>query len=160
MNKKNTAEPITRFENLLVGIDVSPWDAMYRAAIGFMIQPAASRIWGERPPAWAAIPVLLGILLTLRVIPAVFRRLLPFSPEVRAIWAERRQIAKRYDSYQWRKLFWFGVGLMVYTQVASRVPMSSATLSAACLLAGALGLARWRAAAPMINRKKPRIQPN
>jgi len=42
--------------------------------------------------------LFIGLLVALRVGPAVLRMVLPFSRETKDIWFRRRQIAKRYDS--------------------------------------------------------------
>ena len=54
---------------------------------------------------------LLAGLFLLRLVPAALRRLLPFSTETQDVWRERRRLGKRYDSYQWRKLLWIGLGI-------------------------------------------------
>lgn len=116
-------------------------------AIGFVTPSLTSVVWGEDPSDWALPGSLVGTLLMLRVVPAVVRKVVPFSAHVRAVWAGRRQIAKRYDSYQWRKLFWIGFGLVLYTAFSGQVSTSRAATSSLCLLAGGLGLARWRVVA-------------
>jgi hypothetical protein len=63
---------------------------------------------------------------------------------VRAVWAERRQMAKRFDSYQWQKLLWIGIGLTLRLAWSDRRPAALLALAVACLGAGALGLATWR----------------
>ena len=112
-----------------------------------MTLPAMSLLWDETRSGWLLIPLLLVILLMLRVVPAAIRRLAPFSDRARTIWVERRQIAKRYDSYQWQKLFWIGVGLALYTVFSHQYLFSRIVVLLACLLSGALGLARWRVVA-------------
>jgi hypothetical protein len=77
-------------------------------------------------------------------VPAILRKILPFSAAARTVWAERRQMAKRVDSYQWRKLFWIGMGLGLFTlQSGHRFP-ALLGLTFGCLAAGAIGLATWR----------------
>src|SRR5262249_57794993 len=80
------------------------------------------------------------------VAPAAVRALLPFSDAVQGRWFELRQLAKRYDSYQWQKLFWFGLGMVVYLAVPGRRLLSQAipVLAVVCIGAGAAGLATWR----------------
>lgn len=50
----------------------------------------------------------------LRLVPAVLRRIFPFSSEAKDLWFQRRNLGKRYDSYQWQKLFWLGLGMLPY----------------------------------------------
>lgn len=139
-----TLERVRPFEKLLVSIDAPPWDAVYRAAIGFAILPAMSRLWGEDRSGWGLVPFLLSVLLMLRVVPAVIRKLVPFSDAVQAVWAKRRQVAKRWDSYQWQKLLWIGSGLAFYAVLSGRFSTSRIVVGSICLVSGALGLARWR----------------
>src|SRR5262249_13078902 len=79
--------------------------AFYRVGSGYLIVPTWSYALGQGS-GWSLIVFFAGVLLALRVVPAVLRKVLPFDAEVRTIWADRRQMAKRVDSYQWRKLFW------------------------------------------------------
>ena len=146
--KTPTPQVLTPFEQLLIAIETSPWDAVQRVAVGFVMLPALQRLWRADPPGWALVPFLLAVLLMLRLVPAAIRGLLPFSDQVRRVWFERRQIAKRYDSYQWKKLFWIGLGLASYTALSGQFTPSRIAVSAICLLSGALGLARWRTVAP------------
>jgi hypothetical protein len=131
-------------EKLLVDVDTWPFDALYRVPIGFVTLPLMSCMWGDDHSGWALIPFLLGIFLMLRVVPAVARRAVPFSDAVRKVWTERRHLAKRYDSYQWQKLFWIGAGLVSYTVFSGHLSAARIVVSATCLLAGAVGLVRWR----------------
>ena len=66
---------------------------------------------------WMLVPFLLLVLLLLRVVLAVVRKVVPFSPELQEAWSERRRMAKLYDSYQWRKMLWIGAGLALYIAV-------------------------------------------
>ena len=150
--KNATRSEVPRpFEKLIVGMDSSPWGAVCRGTIGFLAIPATSWLWGGDRSGWMTVPLLLVILLMLRVVPALLRRLMPFSDTARGVWYERRQLAKRYDSYQWRKLFWIGVGFAFYSMISGRYMTSRIVVSAFCLLSGALGLAMWRAFAPRTN---------
>jgi hypothetical protein len=93
---------------------------------------------------WALVPFFLLVLLALRVVPAIVRRVLPFSEEARADWSRRRLLAKQFDSYQWRKLLWVGLGLAVSAVSTGQAGPVRTVLSLACLLAGGLGAVRWR----------------
>jgi hypothetical protein len=138
------SEQIRPHEGWLLRIDTFPWDGVYRTLVGFAIIPAMSRLHIDDHSAWVLLTFLLGALLALRLAPAVVRKLVPFSETMRRAWAERRQLAKRYDSYQWRKLFWIGIGLASYTVISSQFLASRVIVSSICLLSGALGVARWR----------------
>ncbi len=133
-------------ERLLVGLETRPWDLLYRAGIGFATLFLASRPWivSGSDSGWVLVPVLLAVLLALRVIPVVMRKLVPFSKSAQEVWVQRRTIAKRYDSYQWQKLFGFGIGLALYTVLSGQLSTARIAVSTACLLCGALGMIRWR----------------
>jgi hypothetical protein len=143
-------------ESLALKMDTPPWDAAYRIAIGFALLPLFSRVWGEELPVWALGANLLGALLLLRIIPAVLRKLIPVSDQARQTWAERRQIAKRYDSYQWRKLFWIGSGMAIYAASSGDLSAPNVVIALLCLCSGAVGLARWRIHS---SRMHPRTAP-
>lgn len=130
-------------ERMLVNLDQSPWHAVYRIAIGLTLIPAWNVVFGNDPTLWALLMSFLGILLSLRVLPAVIRRVLPFSADVRKAWAVRRERGKRYDSYQWQKLFWIGVGLAAYACFANEQRPSIRFLTMFCLMVGFGGLAAW-----------------
>jgi predicted small integral membrane protein len=151
MNKIAALEQMSPFEKLLVGVDTPPWDAVFRVVIGFTAIPMMSRAWRGDPSDWALVPFLLGVLLLLRLIPAVVRKLLPFSARVREAWFQQRRVAKRYDSYQWKKLFWVGLGLASYILFSGQFLIVRIVVASICLLSGALGLARWRALNSQMN---------
>lgn len=92
---------------------------------------------------WGATVLILAVLAALRVGPAIVRRVFRFPDDVREVWAERRQLAKRYDSYQWRKLFWLGVGLCAYLALRRDGQPGKLGLSLACLLGGVAGSLVW-----------------
>ncbi len=143
-DKENGVQAMGGFDKLLVSLDLSPWGALYRIAVGFAILPAMSQFWGENRSPWALAPFLLIVLILLRVIPAVVRKLVPFSGAVQVAWAERRQLAKRWDSYQWKKLFWIGLGLGLNILLSGHFLAPLVVVAMVCVVSGALGLARWR----------------
>jgi hypothetical protein len=122
--------------------------------VGYLVVPAWSASTGGRSADWTVFPFFLAILVALRVVPAVLRKLLPFGGSVQAIWTERRQLAKRFDSYQWQKLFWIGLGLALYTLQSGRRFGALLTLMFICLLTGALGLLFWRHRAAQLKSVK------
>jgi hypothetical protein len=148
LKKGNSVKELTLFEQLIISVDSPPWSAVYRTGIGFVAFPAASLLRGRVRSGWMTVPVFVFILLLLRLIPAVVRKLAPFSDAAQAFWFERRQLSKRYDSYQWRKLFWMGVGLASYVVISREFLTGRIVGSLFCLLSGAFGMARWRAIAP------------
>ena len=128
------------FERLIVDLDVWPWSAAWRAALGLAIPPAFGALAGGRDQVWISIALFVGLLLALRVLPAVMRRLCPFSAEAKAIWMERRQLSKRHDSHQWQKLFWIGLGMLPALAAAHGPRSGELVLALFCLVGGSAGL--------------------
>jgi len=141
-------------ERLLLQLDQWPLSTAYRVAIGASIAPIASAIAGATASAWWLLACLVVVLLSLRVGPAVARKAFPFSQAALQVWAARRKIAKRYDSYQWQKLFWIGIGLLGYTLAVDGVRTQRLVLGAVCLVAGAAGGLAWRSTTARAERGK------
>jgi hypothetical protein len=132
------------WETLARGVETPPWHAGYRLVIGFCLVPFLAWWPGGNRSDWRLFPLFILVLLTLRLVPAVARRLLPVSEALRTHWTHQRLLAKRFDSYQWRKLVWFGLGLTAYLAVNGRADAVPTGLAAACLMTGGLGAWRWR----------------
>jgi hypothetical protein len=145
MTKTASAPKIGAIERALLKISDGAFCAFYLVLIGFATLPAMSLLLGDAGSGWTVVPFLLSILLLLRIVPAVVRKLVPFSGAARDAWAVRRRAAKRYDSYQWGKLLWIGGGLAIYIAASGQFSPSRIVVCATCLLAGAAGMARWRA---------------
>lgn len=134
---------MTFLEQLLIGLETRPWDILYRAILGFVTLAVFARWQAGWRPEWLLGALLLAVLLALRVLPAVARKLLPFSQATQQIWAARRQLAKRYDSYQWQKLWAFGAGLAAYILISQQFSSSRMLISGACTAGGLAGAMRW-----------------
>ncbi|MBX9651354.1 MAG: hypothetical protein K2X57_30315 [Xanthobacteraceae bacterium] len=132
------------FERYLVGLDTGASGAVCRVALGLCIPPVFRALSGPAHRSWVDLALFLALLIGVRLIPAVLRKLLPFSAEAKNIWSDRRQIAKLHDSYQWQKLFWVGVGLLLYAAVGGRLRTSETALTVICLIGGGAGLLIWR----------------
>jgi hypothetical protein len=128
---------------MVLALETPPWDSAYRALIGYGLMPAYFHLPGGNGAAWKLFVFFLAILVALRLVPGILRRVLPFSHGVKTVWADRRTLAKRYDSFQWRKLFGFGLGWFIYLRVSGESWTAARFLAGACLVAGALGLAFW-----------------
>lgn len=128
---------------LILGLETLPWNILYRVAIGYGVMPAAMLAFGATPTLPQLFLALLVILLSLRIVPGVLRRVLPFGREVKNVWAERRALAKRYDSYQWQKLFGIGVGWAAYLFLHKRTSGAPVALAGTCVVAGAIGMMFW-----------------
>jgi len=133
-----------RFEQILVDLDSGASGAMSRVALGLAIVPAFRLLTGNSERIWLYAILFLGLLFALRMIPAVLRHVLPFSSEPKAIWVQRRQIAKQHDSYQWQKLFWIGLGLLPYAFLGNGQRLNEIILTLFCLIGGSAGIFLWR----------------
>ena len=130
-------------ERLVLSLESSPWDKLYRAIIGYCVMPAYVRWVGGSAKSWNIIAFFLVVLLALRVVPGVIRRVLPFSSDLKLVWADRRAMAKRYDSYQWRKLFSLGVGLITYIILSGKFYGPPLILGVFCVVLGGIGDLKW-----------------
>ena len=137
-------KPMRTLERILVDLDGAPWSAVSRIALGLALIPAFRLVTGDSDRMLLTILLFAGLLVALRVVPAVLRHALPFSAQAKAIWAERRQIAKQHDSYQWQKLFWIGLGLLPYALIGDGPRLNELAITAFCLIGGSAGLLLWR----------------
>jgi hypothetical protein len=128
-------------EQLLVSLTTPHWFAVYLLPCGFVIFPIYRVLFGANGPGWASFGVFLGVLILIRFGTAFFRRLLPVSEKIKAGWSRNRALAKRYDSYQWQKLFWVGCGIFAYAALFDGFGSLPLGFAAACVLAG--GFAAW-----------------
>jgi hypothetical protein len=137
-------KPIERF---LIGLDSWPWSAVYRVGLGMALPLLFDTLFGGYQVTWWGLPAFfVAVLIALRVVPALMRFALPFSAEAKGIWAQRRGLAKRYDSYQWQKLFWIGLGLLCHLFFAGAARIDEVALVIFCLVGGGLGLVMWHKA--------------
>ena len=144
------------FEKYLVELDTGPSMVVSRVTLGLCIPPAFRALSGAQDQIWIDLVLFLALLIGLRVGPVVLRKLLPFS--AKKIWLDRRQIAKVYDSFQWQKLFWVGLGMLPYATVGGGLRAGEMVVTAICLIGGGAGLMIWRrinAAPPAPQIKAP-----
>jgi len=130
-------------ERFLVSLDSGPWSAVSRVALGLGIPLVFRALSGGRDRVWTSLALFIGLLVVLRVVPAMLRRALPFSVEAKKVWAERRNIAKQHDSYQWQKLFWIGLGLLSYAVIGDGLRNGELVVTSICLIGGSAGLLVW-----------------
>jgi hypothetical protein len=142
--KTDSPDPVRPYERGLLLLDQFPCGAVYRIAIGYVLVPLSSAFPVSVHAEWNLASWFLGVLLALRLVPVVIRKILPFPERAIAVWTQRRQIAKRFDSYQWRKLIWFGIGLAAYAVSSRQFGGAIAALTVFCLLGGALGTFFWQ----------------
>jgi hypothetical protein len=141
-------ESVRSVEKLLL----EPWQSVFRIGYGFCLSLAIARWWGVNISWWELILLFLAALVLLRVAPMLPRRALPFSKAVRAAWFDQRQLAKRYDSYQWAKLLWIGMGIGAHAIYAERLRGQEGALALVCILAGGLGTVMWLRAQAAVRR--------
>ena len=139
-----TSAQIGSVGKMVLALETPPWDSAYRALFGYGLMPAYLHLFGRNGATWKLLVFFLAVLVTLRIVPGILRRVLPFSREVRVIWADRRVLAKRYDSYQWRKLFGLGLGWLTCLFVSGEGWIGARFLACTCLASGAFGLVLWR----------------
>jgi hypothetical protein len=137
-------------EMSIVAAGASPYAEVWRTAAGFFMIPALSHLGLSRQVGWASLVALVVTLLAMRVIPAAVRMVVPFSAGARRIWAGRRALAKAWDSYQWQKLLYIGLGLSLYSIFSGELSSFRITLCLSCVVFGALGVIRWRMVARTI----------
>ena len=130
-------------ERVLVGFDSWPWSAIFRVVIGLCSPPVSRALFGGGESVWQFPTLFICLLIALRVAPAVMRFALPFSAKAKEIWAGRRALAKRYDSYQWQKLFWIGLGLLPHVVTAGAAAPGEILVTVVCLIGGSVGLFIW-----------------
>jgi hypothetical protein len=135
---------MTSFHRLALQLDQPPLDFILRGILGFLTLPLTRFAAGAEPRGWQLVVVLAFLLAALRVVPGIIRKLVAFPEPVRAVWSERRQIAKRFDSYQWRKLTAIGIGLAVSVGWSKLVDPIALGLVIVCLLSGIAGTLVWR----------------
>lgn len=143
MPKSDSTAIFGAADRFLLSLDEGTFGALYRVMIGFATIPAMHILFGTEGSDWNLVAFLLLVLLLLRTGLAVGRKLLPFSAELKEAWSVRRRTAKTYDSYQWRKLMWIGIGLALYVAVSGRYWPIQIALASFCVLAGAAGMMRW-----------------
>lgn len=143
-DRKIWEAPMQLLERFLVRLDSGPCAVVSRVVLGFAIVPAFRTIASGSDHVWIRFVLFVALLIGLRVIPALLRGVLPFSTETRSIWFQRRQIAKLYDSYQWQKLLWIGLGLLAFAALSGGLQTGELAITAFCLIGGAAGLVLWR----------------
>lgn len=136
---------MTPFERILVRIELDPWGAVYRGVIGFTLPWIFRAFLGSSGSSILTTAALfIGVLIALRIVPAVLRHTLPFSSEAKEIWAKRRALSKQYDSFAWQKLFWIGLGLLLNSAVGGPLQNGELLVMLFCLIGGGAGLIVWQ----------------
>ena len=130
-------------DTVLTSIDVGAAGAILRIALGGALV-LLLRVLFPGAGVFGAAAALLVMLFGVKALAAVARRLLPTSPGVRAHFEWRRSLARFHDSYQWRKLVWFGIGILASAAAGGHRGRWEIPLGATLLVCGALAEAAWR----------------
>jgi hypothetical protein len=131
-------------ERLLVSLTTPPWSAVYLVPSSFLIFPIYHFIFDNRRSVSGLAAVFFGVLLVIRFGPAVVRRFNPVSKAVQAGWFRNRLLAKRYDLYQWQKLFWVGWGIFGYAAWFNKLRGMPMALAALCVATGGVAAVAWQ----------------
>ena len=140
---------------LLIKLDEFPVSALIRLALGYAIAPFGESLAEPDAIGWRISLLYVAVLVMMRILPGLLRWAVTFPPEATAVWVHRRQLAKRFDSYQWRKLLWFGIGMAAYVAITERVEPWTVVLAALSVGVGLLGEVLWQARARAATAAKP-----
>lgn len=144
---------IRGFEKLVLLLDEAPLDLLHRAVVGGCLYPAHEFLLGPWNGVWRFMVFFFVALLVLRFGIGVARTAFPASAELKQAWRERRTLSKAYDSYQWRKLSGYGVGMLIfqiYWGHGYGTERSALYLASACIVAGIAGRIIWSRRAAML----------
>jgi hypothetical protein len=133
----------THLENVLISLDIGGAGALLRMVLGVLLVAVVEAAHPETG-LWMLSALLLGMLFAIKLVAAAARLVVPASPRVRSHWEWRRTLARYYDSYQWRKLLWYGVGIMMGGALAWPATSAQWILGIACTVAGGVAEALWR----------------
>ncbi len=130
-------------EKFWVNLDVGVSGAVLRVLLGGALVGAVRLLPGRGDLATAAAS-LAAMLFGVKLFAAVARRAVRTSPAVAAHWEWRRSLARYYDSYQWRKLAWYGLGMLGASRLLGAGGAWEVPLGTACVLSGAVAEIFWR----------------
>jgi hypothetical protein len=133
------------YEHCLAKLDAGICGASFRAIIGFTVLAAWDRFASPYVPRWWLLVWFAVVLAALRILPAIARKVARFPPRVATVWRYRRTVAKLVDSYQWRKLLFFGLGMLIHSMIVRDADPWTAALTVGNLVAGGVGEWVWRA---------------
>lgn len=148
-------DSLTGTAKLIGSIDEMPALLVCRAAVGYCIPIVFEALFPRQPRGGRFVVVFLGTLLALRIGAGVVRRLLPFPASLKRLWAERRVLAGRYDSFQWRKAAGLGLGLGAQLIVSGNQETVPWVLAVVFMVGGLIAWWRWRGH----SHKRPLPQP-
>lgn len=130
-------------DNIYLNLDTGIPGALLRIALGTCLVMVTDAVDPGADP-WALSAYLLVMLLAVKVFAGVARRVVAASSLVHSHWEWRRNLARYYDSYQWRKLLWFGAGILTGDVLRSPSAMSLWIVGLTCLAVGGCAEVLWR----------------
>jgi hypothetical protein len=133
----------TDFDQIYINLDKGIPGALLRIVLGILFVPAVAVV-NPQAGLGTMTALLLAMLFAIKLFAGVSRKLAPASTLVRSHWEWRRNLARYYDSYQWRKLLWFGVGILVGGALHWSETTPQWLLGLACVVAGAVAEIMWR----------------
>ena len=133
----------TGTEMILGNLDIGIPGALLRIGLGLLLVPAVEAVHPETG-LWLLSALLLAGLFAIKLIAVAARRLVPASATTRSHWEWRRNLARYYDSYQWRKLVWFGIGIMIGSALGWPGTTTQWILGVVCFVAGICAEVLWR----------------
>jgi hypothetical protein len=151
-NQKPLQHSLTPAERIIAGLDDYPLMAIWRIALGFLFPLLYQLKLSAHTSQWSVVVWFLILLLCLRLVPVLLRKLVPFSSGLMVTWEQRRSLAKIYDSYQWAKLIWFGLGIALYMSILGGWNEMWGLLVLFSVLGGGCGLAIWQIKYAVRNR--------
>src|SRR5689334_6149246 len=86
MYKSDSRSSGKSVDKFLLSLDEGAFGALYRVLIGLAAIPVVRLLLGSEGSDWALVPFLLLVLMLLRVVPAVLRKVVPFSAELLEAW--------------------------------------------------------------------------
>jgi hypothetical protein len=130
-------------DKVLINLDIGAPGALLRVVLGLLLVPALDAVHADAG-LWLTSAWLLAALFGIKVVAAAARKALPASALVRSHWEWRRNLARYYDSYQWRKLLWLGVGIMIGGAMGWPGTETQWLLGVVCFASGAVAEILWR----------------
>jgi hypothetical protein len=130
-------------DNIYLGLDIGVPGALLRIVLGILLVLAVEAAYPSAGLGTMSA-CLLVMLLAIKVFAGVARRVVSASTVVRSHWEWRRNLARYYDSYQWRKLLWFGTGILTGGALHSLSATSLWVLGLACAATGGAAEILWR----------------
>jgi len=127
----------------LLSVDVGAAGAVVRIALGGGLVIVLRQLFPGIGHA-AAAAALAMMLFAVKALAAVARRFVAAGPEARAASEWRRNLARHHDSYQWRKLVWYGVGMLGVEVVTGPPSEWARYLGVACFVSGMAAEWVWR----------------